>query len=422
MWKITPGAMPRGIRNSLARLQAVNKRTATLYVMFLLATAVSPILSLLLAVYIINAYSTNKLINSLVVGLLAASFAYGVHTTVVADIDRYTNALATFRQTPLSGLLYIDDVYSSVGAHGYNLMAWIVSRLGDDHILRSIVVFIFYSTSSYIVFDYGVDEGWSNRRQLGALAFICCAIPFFNILSYAKSTPAFSIALLAIYLDVKKKIRPLVALPLYILAISFHTSTIPIILLRYAYAFFGKYWKCCFVAVLLIFPLSSLLAQIIPTEWGVIPGMNLLVTALDKFKVYRDFTGWGWAAESQSSLLAMGYRYYYIGVALLYILVTLVGDRLWRKDRLAQYGAIYASWTIAVAVFFAADVFFRYAMPMTVLVGLQVFNERIVRVRIVRMALSFIAGVGLVVQLAYLAKVADIAEFVIHSIIGLGLA
>lgn len=397
----------------------IDYKKVALYALFLLLVVISPALSIFITLYLIKTNRGNKLIYAALIGLTAASFAYGVHTTVVADIDRYTNALPIFRQTPLNELLSINNVYSSVGAHGYNLMAWVISRLGNDHLLRSVVVFSFYCTSSYIIFDYGCDEGWSNRKTLAVITFAFCAIPFFNILSYAKSTPAFSIALLTIYLDIQKKINPVTAVCLYILAVSFHTSTIPIILLRYLYLIFGKNWKWCFSAVLLMFPIASILAQIVPSEWGTVPGLSLVVTALEKFKVYKDFSGWGWAAESQNSILSMGYRYYYIGIACLYIFATIIEERKKQADKVAQYGSIYAAWSIAVSIFFAADIFFRYTMPMTVLSSLEAFKIKLQHSKYINIILFIIAGIGLVVQLAYLCRVADISRFVIHATIGL---
>ena len=346
---------------------------------------------------------------AILVGLCSGAIAYGVNTTLMADIDRYTNSLPIFRETSFWDLLSIKGVYSSVGSHGYNLFAWIVSRFNDDHLLRSAVTATFYSVLAFIVDDYAALQGWSFRRTCAALLISVAISPFFNVLSYAKSTPAFSLLLLALYLDFGKRTGPVVLILLYAFAASTHSSVLPVIALSVV---------LLFGISLALLPLSNILSAALPASFRTIPVLSLFVSALDKFSVYSEFSDWGWAAASQHSVLLMGYRYYFGAIAVFCILLVFRRYDV-SKSGLLVFSGIWSALCIAVSVFFAADVFFRYAMPCSTLFVLAALSHKDDAVNLfIDIALAIIAVIGFVVQWAYLASVVDMSCFILHGLFG----
>ena len=169
------------------------------FLLALLSCFLFPFASIFFIILYIRSEKHSSVGLAILVGLCSGAIAYGVNTTLMADIDRYTNSLPIFRETSFWDLLSIKGVYSSVGSHGYNLFAWIVSRFNDDYLLRSAVTATFYSVMAFIIDDYAALQGWSFRRTCVALLISVASSPFFNVLSYAKSTPAYSLLLLALY-------------------------------------------------------------------------------------------------------------------------------------------------------------------------------------------------------------------------------
>ena len=373
----------------------------------LLSCFLFPFASILFIILYVKSEKHSSVGLAILVGLCAGSIAYGVNTTLMADIDRYTNSLPIFRETAFWDLLSIKGVYSSVGSHGYNLFAWVVSQFGDDQLLRCAVTATFYSVLAFVVDDYAGLHGWSYGRTCTALFASIAIPPFFNVLSYAKSTPAFSVLLLALYLDLGKRVKPVVFVLLYAFAASIHSSVLPVIALRVLYG-----------VSLAMLPLSNLLSAVLPASFRTIPVLSLFVSALDKFSVYSEFSDWGWAAASQHSVLLMGYRYYFGAVAILSILLV-IGRFDVSKNGLLVFSGVWSALCIAVSVFFAADVFFRYAMPCSTLFVLAALSHKNDAASLfINLALAVFVVVGFAVQWAYLASVADISRFILHGLFG----
>lgn len=387
------------------------------FLLALLSCFLFPFASIFFIILYIRSEKHSSVGLAILVGLCSGAIAYGVNTTLMADIDRYTNSLPIFRETSFWDLLSIKGVYSSVGSHGYNLFAWIVSRFNDDHLLRSAVTATFYSVLAFIVDDYAALQGWSFRRTCAALLISVAIPPFFNVLSYAKSTPAFSLLLLALYLDFGKRTGPVVLILLYAFAASTHSSVLPVIALRVV-LLFVKNEIAIYGISLALLPLSNMLSAALPASFRTIPVLSLFTSALDKFSVYSEFSDWGWAAASQHSVLLMGYRYYFEAIAVFCILLVFRRYDV-SKSGLLVFSGIWSALCIAVSVFFAADVFFRYAMPCSTLFVLASLSHKDDAVNLfIDIALAIIAVIGFVVQWAYLASVADMSCFILHGLFG----
>lgn len=400
--------------SSYSRISAYNNGFFVLAIVFCLFF---PFASVLFIALYARSEKHSSIGLAFLVGLCAGAIAYGVNTTLTADIDRYTNSLPVFRATAFWDLFSITGVYSSVGSHGYNLFAWIVSQFDNDQLLRSAVTASFYSVATYIVDDFGRRQGWTFGKICTAL-LICVAIsPFFNVLSYAKSTPAFSLLLLTLYLDFEKRAKPVALTLLYVISASIHSSVLPLIALR-VLLLLTKSEIAVYCVSLALLPLSNLLSAVLPPSFRTTPVLSLFVNALDKFSIYSEFSGWGWAAESQHSVLLMGYRYYFGAIALLCIFLVFRRFDITRSG-LFVFSGIWSSFCIAVSVFFAADVFFRYAMPCSTLIVLAAMSRKEDAISpFIKIALALFAFVGLAVQWAYLASVADASCFVLHGLFG----
>lgn len=405
---------PRRTAPSYSGISAYNNGY---FFLALLSCFLFPFASILFIILYVRSEKHSSVGLAILVGFCAGSIAYGVNTTLMADIDRYTNSLPIFRETAFWDLLSIKGVYSSVGSHGYNLFAWVVSQFGDDQLLRGAVTATFYSILAFVVDDYARLHGWSYGRTCAALFASVAIPPFFNVLSYAKSTPAFSVLLLALYLDFGKRAKPVVLVLLYAFAASIHSSVLPVIVLR-VLLLFVKNEVVIYGVSLALLPLSNLLSAALPASFRAIPVLSLFVSALDKFSVYSEFSDWGWAAASQHSVLLMGYRYYFGAVAILCILLVF-GRFDISKNGLLVFSGVWSALCIAVSVFFAADVFFRYAMPCSTLFVLAALSYKNDAASLfINIALAVFAVVGFAVQWAYLASVADISRFILHGLFG----
>ena len=344
------------------------------FLLALLSCFLFPFASIFFIILYIRSEKHSSVGLAILVGLCSGAIAYGVNTTLMADIDRYTNSLPIFRETSFWDLLSIKGVYSSVGSHGYNLFAWIVSRFNDDHLLRSAVTATFYSVLAFIVDDYAALQGWSRTG-------------------------------------------PVVLILLYAFAASTHSSVLPVIALRVV-LLFVKNEIAIYGISLALLPLSNILSAALPASFRTIPVLSLFVSALDKFSVYSEFSDWGWAAASQHSVLLMGYRYYFGAIAVFCILLVFRRYDV-SKSGLLVFSGIWSALCIAVSVFFAADVFFRYAMPCSTLFVLAALSHKDDAVNLfIDIALAIIAVIGFVVQWAYLASVVDMSCFILHGLFG----
>lgn len=114
----------------------------------------------------------------------------------------------------------------------------------------------------------------------------------------------------------------------------------------------------------------------------------------------------------------MGYRYYFEAIAVFCILLVFRRYDV-SKSGLLVFSGIWSALCIAVSVFFAADVFFRYAMPCSTLFVLASLSHKDDAVNLfIDIALAIIAVIGFVVQWAYLASVADMSCFILHGLFG----
>lgn len=343
--------------------------------------------------------------------------AYGVETTVVADIDRYTASLPIYRELSLWQAPSARGVYSAEGAYAYNVFAWLFSRMGEDHLLRSGVVFVSYVFPIFVVTDYGHSNGWSTRRILVSTLVLLSVVPFVNQLSYAKSSPAFSLLLYAVYRDIYKSKGKVVNVCIYVLAAMFHSSTLVISVLRLIYGLSRRNLTIGLLSVVALFPTATILYSLIPSGVWNISGLSIIGSALRKFSIYSTYVDEGWALESQTSSLLLGYRYYFAGIAIGYILLRM-GNRHLESDIL-DFGVLWASVCLTVSVVFDVDVFFRFAMPFVALFALLFLSKEIVRWK--RLSHLFAAGVmavGLIVQAAYLASLSDFTAFTTNLMFG----
>ena len=90
---------------------------------------------------------------------------------------------------------------------------------------------IVYGVAFYITCD--VAEEYNAQSTIPAvIAIQGCMLPFFSIISNVRNVTAFSLIVLAVYLDTVKKKRNPVVLILYILPVFIHSSAIILVLLR----------------------------------------------------------------------------------------------------------------------------------------------------------------------------------------------
>lgn len=359
---------------------------------------------------------------ALLIGLLFAMLAYGVETTLTADIDRYTSSLSRYRSITLWDAPLFQGGYSSNGAYAYNLLAWIVAHAGNDRLLRSTICLITYGFSSFVILDYGRTSGWKEEKTAAAVLAFVCITPFFNQLSYVKSSPAFAIILCAVYKDLHLGIRNAWTVCLYLLAPLFHNSTLLILggIILFHLFRFRPIPTCLGIGA--VFPVALFSADFFPGSLAQDPLLSFVYSALQKLSLYVNYQDAGWAAASQSSILLMGYRYFFCAIALVSILFHFIGTKTSESEhsQLSGFTSVWAFVILVVSLIVQMDVFFRYAMPFIALFSIQCLANSPKKLSsFLRFFLFGCSAVGLIVQLLYLASVSDMDVFLMTAISGL---
>ena len=153
--------------------------------------------------------------------------AYCYEPTYEIDLSRYFHQLEYCRTLPFSqALTWADD-----GLVVKNLLFWLISKLGDNHILPLLSMTTIFGVSTYICVDT-VKE--SDVQPYRILLFQLMLLPFYNTLSNVRNVVAFALIILAIYRDLVYKKRNVATILLYILPCFIHMAGLAMLLIRLA--------------------------------------------------------------------------------------------------------------------------------------------------------------------------------------------
>lgn len=184
-------------------------------------------------------------------GLTFGMLAYCYTPTYENDLARYFIELEYCRTIPFSKAInWKDD-----GLIIRNLLFWLISKTGDDHILPLVSVSTVYYVAAYIVADSSLN---CNISIWKLLLFQIMSFPFYSILSNVRNVLSFALITLAVYRDIVQKKRNIITLLLYILPCFIHMAGMVMVLLRLVLIFIKKH-PYLGISTTLTIPTSSII-------------------------------------------------------------------------------------------------------------------------------------------------------------------
>ncbi len=148
--------------------------------------------------------------------------------------------------------LFIQRLPSKVNYTTYTLM-FVASRLNFSGFLPLVATTIFYSTVFYIIYDYSKKNSISGSSVAKTIFFFMSTGQFGEVISGIRCMSSFGICAFIIYREIYQKKSFLMDIPLYIIAIGFHSACIPIILIRTFYLLFQKEDKIIYKVINILF-------------------------------------------------------------------------------------------------------------------------------------------------------------------------
>lgn len=142
------------------------------------------------------------------------------------DLIRYFQMIEQCKSLPFSQAF----TWANDGLVVKNFVFWIISRLGDSHILPALASAIYYGVSAYLA----VDQYNEGDKIYPIILFQLCTIPFLESLSNVRNVSAFALLILAAYRDMVKKDRGIVTILLYVLPCFVHMSGFVLVAFRLA--------------------------------------------------------------------------------------------------------------------------------------------------------------------------------------------
>lgn len=183
-----------------------------------------PLCSLIVVIMAIkapNSFRKHFLLYALVIGMMA----YCYEPTYEIDLSRYFYQLDYCRTIPFSQAF----TWAKDGFVVKNLLFWIISRLGDNHILPLLSMTTIFGVATYICIDSTKE---SDIRPFKILAVQLMLLPLYNTLSNVRNVVAFALIILAVYRDLVYKKRNIITILLYILPCFIHMAGLAMVLIR----------------------------------------------------------------------------------------------------------------------------------------------------------------------------------------------
>lgn len=159
--------------------------------------------------------------------------AYSCNPFAEDDLVRYFYRAQEYAGLPLSRVFYDAtginqyDVLTFV----YSIWSWIVGQIGAVHLLPMVSVMTVYSIAFYITADMA-HKMHGERYIPFIILFQLCLIPLHAVLANVRNVWAFSLIILAVYLDLVKGKRNPIILLLYVLPGFIHSSAFLLLILR----------------------------------------------------------------------------------------------------------------------------------------------------------------------------------------------
>lgn len=117
---------------------------------------------------------------------------------------------------------------------------YIINRLGDVNLLQTFVTTIVYSIIFYTIIDYGKLKKYNGLTIARTMFLFMMLGQYIDLISGIRSTTAYTLIYLCFYREFVKKKSIFSNLFIYFLAIGFHISVVPLILVRVIFLILKK--------------------------------------------------------------------------------------------------------------------------------------------------------------------------------------
>ena len=332
---------------------------------FIISALFLPFFSLFLGVVGLSINYSRWRAYIVLVAIFVFSAAYCYEPASDSDLIRYFQMLSDIKNVSLADAnIYFDD-----GLIVKNAFFWLISKLGVPRILPSITTTTVYLISMYITCDY-----CEERRCLSCIRYIIIFqfffIPLITIVNNVRNIFAFSIFLLAVYLDLIKKKRNIFIYSLYILPCFIHTTVVLLLILRII-SLFGNKIKVAACAIIFVLPNLINVSYEFRNLFGAYGNVGNIIR-LNIVKAYWFFNGANdneWAIMVSKSPSLKINRFIVFSTAILLMLFILTVFK--KKQPSVIHTFIFMVCLLVLACGnFTANHYWRFATVFTVLISI----------------------------------------------------
>ena len=269
-----------------------------------------------------------------ILALSMGAFAYCYTPVYNTDLTRYFDFINS-----LSDLSFIEasnnELYGSngQGLYIFTTACWIAAKLGDEHIIPALSVFIVYYIGIYVSLRVAEDNNSSTKSVFHFIVFFLLTCNFFAIVNNVRNVLSFSIVFFAAFRDIYQRKRNLLTLSFYILPVFIHPTAVVLILARLFLNIAGKLKYVLILLTVLAHPILGLLYPLVSQ------GSNSRVLSYIYFviaKAYHYFydAGSEWSMAVQQSKSEFLLRLLYVSLTIIIVLLSLILLNHYKRDKL----------------------------------------------------------------------------------------
>ena len=298
--------------------------------------------------------------------LLIGIIAYSYKPLTSEDLVRYIEMLEQCRNMTLTEVfLYFND-----SLFVKNVIFWGLSKLDEPHILPAISSATVYGIAGYITCD--MAETWHCEKYIPlVLMWQTLLLPFFSITSNIRYVCAFSIIILAVYLEIEKKKRNILIIALYICPCFIHTTAWILVVLRLLVFLVDRFKLLPLLTVFSLPVLTNFLYQFKGKNWTKSNTINFIVNHTI-VKAY-----WYLKGDDAEILINSGYQRANRMVVLLLtigfvILIIMLSREIKERSQFMTYMFLICIVTLAFFSFQYPH-YWRFAAAYAILIGVVLF-------------------------------------------------
>jgi len=353
--------------------------------------------------------------------------AYSYNPIVEDDLMRYFYKAQEYAGLPLDRVFY-----DASGVNQYDVLTWIyatwswlIGQIGAVHLLPMVSVMTIYGIAFYITADFA--KAFKGEKYIPfVVLFQICMLPLPAIISNVRNVWAFSLVILAAYLDLIRRKRNILVLLLYILPGFIHSSAFLLLFLRFL----------CRVGSKIIVPLfagSLVLPQIIDflyehasgiSAFGTV-GLFINLSILRLYWYIHDNGETEWAQQVANSLFQRINRTVMIAFAVLTCLLILLWIKKSVEEKYRPFLNYMMMLNIGIIAFtwFTAPHFWRLSAASFIGVGIALFpiltnhsTNKPAVVKLAKISLPFYMIAGVLVQFWPIQYIIHPSEWVTEAI------